>query len=68
MIEYRDENAGPETSYKILRKKLRKFKMQQITLKINKKIQNDSPEFNIVGAISDTFVTSDLRNNNGSEF
>jgi len=28
-------------------------------LKINKKIQNDSPKFNIVGAISDISIVSD---------
>jgi len=34
--------------------------MQQIILKINNKIQNDSPKFNIVGAISDISVASDF--------
>jgi hypothetical protein len=34
--------------------------MQQIILKINNKIQNDSPKFNIVGAISDISVTSNF--------
>ena len=42
--------------------------MQQIILKISNKIQNDSPEFSIVGAISDTSVASDLRHINSSEF
>jgi hypothetical protein len=34
--------------------------MQQILLKIDNKIQKDSPKLSIVGAISDISVASDL--------
>ena len=45
------------------RKNSSKSKMQQISLKINNKIQNDSPEFSIVGVISDISLASDFMTN-----
>jgi hypothetical protein len=42
--------------------------MQQIIQKISNKFQNDTPEFSIFGAISDTSVASDLRPISSSEF
>jgi hypothetical protein len=54
----RNSPGGPDLQriYKICSKNMRKFKMQQSISKIRSKIQNDSPELSIVGAVSDLSV------------
>jgi hypothetical protein len=58
--EYFSGGLDIETIYKICSKNKRKFKVQQVLSKINNKIQNYTPNFSIVDAITDISVASDF--------